>query len=122
MSRLAFVATYLTGTAAAVILLNANISAGELALAIWAIASVLLGWGSGQIAFALLAFLAIPFAVPFGYPDNYEFSEPMPIWWSIAVCAFFSAGLILISALLKLAVEARRHGKAPPERGFSRSG
>jgi hypothetical protein len=122
MARLAFIATYLAGAAAAVILLNANIGAGELALAIWAIVSVLLGWGTGRPAFAPLAFLAIPFAVPFGYPDHYEFSEPLPIWWSVAVCAFFSAGLILLSAFLKLIVEARRHRKAPPERGFSRSG
>ena len=109
MPRIAFIATYLAGTATTVILLNANIGAGELALAIWALTSVLLGWGTGQIAFALLAFLAIPFAVPFGYPDNYEFSEPMPIWWQVAVCSFFSAGLILLSALMKLIVETQRH-------------
>jgi hypothetical protein len=119
MPRIAFIVTYLVGTATAVILLDANISAGESALAIWAVTSVLLGWGTGQIAFAPLAFLAIPFAVPFGYPDNYEFSEPVPIWWSVAVCTLFSAGLIFLSALAKLIVEARRHRKAPPKRGFS---
>ncbi len=108
MARIAFLAIYLTGTATAVVLLNANTGAGELAIAIWAIASVLLGWGTGQVAFALLAFLAIPFAIPFGYPDHYQFSEPMPIWWSVAVCAFFSAGLILLGAVMKLIVAARR--------------
>lgn len=112
MPRIAFIAIYLVAVAAAVVLLNANISAGELALAIWAIASILLGWGTGQLAFALLAFLAIPFAVPFGYPDHYEFSEPMPIWWSVAVCAFFSAGLILLSTFMKLIIEARRRQRA----------
>lgn len=108
MTRIAFIVTYLVGAATAVVLLNANTGDGELAIVIWVIVSALLGWGTGQLAFALLAFLVIPFAVPFGYPDHYQFSEPMPIWWSVAVCAFFSAGLILLSALMKLIVEARR--------------
>jgi len=109
MTRIALVVTYLGSAAAAVILLDANSGEGELAIAIWAVASVLLGWGTGHFGFALLAFLAIPFAVPFGYPDHYQFSEPMPIWLSVAFCAFFSAGLILLGALMKLIVEARRH-------------
>lgn len=108
MTRIAFIVVYLAGAAAAVILFNANTGDGELAVVIWAVASVLLGWGTGQLAFALLALLAIPFAVPFGYPDHYQFSEPMPIWWSAAFCALFSAGLIFLSALMKLIVEARR--------------
>jgi hypothetical protein len=37
---------------------------------------VLLGWGTGRLSLALLAFLAIPF----GYPDDYQYSEPLPIW------------------------------------------
>lgn len=82
MNRIALVATYLAGAAAAVILLNANSGDGELAIPIWAVASVLLGWGTGQLGFAFLAFLAVPFAVPFGYPDHYQYSEPLPIWWS----------------------------------------
>jgi len=109
MTRIAFIVVYLAGAAAAVILLNANTGDGELAIVIWAVASVLLGWGTGQLAFALLALLSIPFAVPFGYPDHYQFSEPMPIWWSVAFCALFSAGLVLLSALAKLIVETRRH-------------
>jgi hypothetical protein len=102
------VAGYLAGAAAAVILFNANIGADEGALAIWAIASVLLGWGTGKPALALLAFLAIPYAIPFGAPDNYEFSEPLPIWWTVAVCSLFSAGLIFLAALAKRIIETRR--------------
>jgi hypothetical protein len=56
-----------------------------------------------------LAFLTIPFAVPFGYPDNHQYSEPMPIWWSAMFCALISACLIFASALIKNVVEARRH-------------
>jgi hypothetical protein len=109
MIRIAFVVTYLAGAAAAVILLNANSGDGELAIAIWAVASVLLGWGTGQLGFAFLALLAIPFAIPFGYPDQYQYSEPMPIWWSAMFCAFISVCLIFASALIKNVVEARRH-------------
>jgi hypothetical protein len=105
MARIAFIAVYLAGAAAAVILFNANTGSGELAIAIWAIASVLLGWGTGQPGFALLAFLAIPFAIPFGYPDDYQYSEPLPIWWGVAICAFFSAGLTFLIALVKRIAE-----------------
>lgn len=108
MDRIGFIVVYLAAATAAVILFNANSGAGELAIAVWAIASVLLGWGTGQLSLALLAFLAIPFAIPFGYPDNYQYSEPLPIWWSVAICALFSAGLVFLSALMKLIVYARR--------------
>jgi hypothetical protein len=104
--------TYLAGVVAAVILLNANSGDTELALVIWAVASVLLGWGTGQLGFALLALLAIPFAVPFGNPDHYQFSEPLPIWWAAMFYAPFSACLIFASALIKNVVDARRHRQA----------
>jgi hypothetical protein len=114
MTRIAFIVAYLAGAAAAVVLLNANTGDGEWAVAIWAVASVALGLGTGQPGFALLAFLAIPFAVPFGYPDNYQFSEPNPIWWSAAVLAFFSAGIVFFVALVRRIVELRRRRPAPP--------
>ncbi len=114
VTRVAFIVVYLAGAAAAVILLNANTGDGELAVAIWAVASVMLGLGTGQPGFALLALLAIPFAVPFGYPDNYQYSEPNPIWWSAAVLAFFSAGMFFLVALLRRIAELRRHRPAPP--------
>jgi hypothetical protein len=109
MTRITFVVAYLVGAVAAVILLNANSGDGGLAIVIWAAASVLLGFGTGQPGFALLALLAIPFAVPFGYPDHYQYSEPMPIWWSATFCALASACLIFASALIKNVVDARRH-------------
>lgn len=113
MARIAFIMVYLAAAAAAVILFNANIGAGEWAIAIWAIASVLLGWGTGQPILAPLALLAIPFAIPFGYPDNYQYSEPLPIWWGVAICTFFSAGLIFLAALVKRTSDLRRHGRDP---------
>lgn len=109
MTRIALVVTYLAGAAAAVILLNANGGDGELAIVIWAAASVLLGWGTGQLGFVFFALLAIPFTVPFGYPDHYQDSEPMPIWLSAMLYAFISACLIFAGALIKNVVED--HGR-----------
>jgi hypothetical protein len=108
VARIAFIVVYLASATAAVVLFNANIGHSGLAIAIWAVASVLLGLGTGQLGFALLAFLAIPFAVPFGYPDHYEYSEPLPIWWGVAIYACFSAGLIFLGAVIKNIVELRR--------------
>jgi hypothetical protein len=108
MIRSVYVVVYLLALAVAVILLNANDGHGTLGLIAWGVASVALGLGTGRIAFSLLAFLAIPFAVPFGYPNDYEFSEPLPIWWGVAITAFFSAGLIFLAALVRLIAEKRR--------------
>jgi hypothetical protein len=108
VTRIALIVAYLAGAAAAVILINANSGDGKLALVIWTVASVLLGWGTGQLRLSLLAFLAIPFAVPFGYPDNYQYSEPLPIWWSAFFCAFVSAALIFLTAFIRRFVEVHR--------------
>jgi hypothetical protein len=109
MTRIVFVVTYLAGAAAAVVLLNANSGDDELAILIWAVASVAVGWGTGQLSFTFLALLAIPFAIPFGYPDHYQYSEPMPIWWSAMLGAVISTCLIFASALIKKVVEDCRH-------------
>lgn len=109
MTRIALTVAYLAGAAATVISLNANgESIGFLPSVIWAVASVLLGWTTGQLGVALLAFLAVLFAIPFGYPDHYQYSEPMPIWWSAMFLAFASAGLVVLAALMKRIVEIHR--------------
>jgi hypothetical protein len=114
MARIVPVATYLAGTAAAIILLNANSGNGELAVVIWAGASVLLGWGTGRLGLALLAFLAVPLAVPFGFPDHYQYREPMPIWFSAMYLALPSACLIFASALMKQVVASRQNRQVSP--------
>lgn len=112
MTRIALVVTYLAGMTIAIILTNANSGDDGLVIVIWAVASVLLGWGTGQLGFALLALLAIPFAVPFGYPDHYQYSEPMPIWWTAMFCAFISACLIFGAALMRQVIDAVRHQRS----------
>lgn len=114
MIRFVFVAAYLAAMAITVLLVDANSGLEGWALGAWAIASVALGLGTGQLGFALLAFLAIPFAVPFGYPNNYEFSEPLPIWWVATIFSLFSAGLIFLAALAQRILQLRRKQQPRP--------
>lgn len=109
MTRIVFVVAYLAGAVVAIVLFNANVGLELLALVIWAVASVLLGWGTGGFVFALLAFLAIPFSVPFGNPDHYQYSEPLPIWWWVSFLAFGSALLIFAAALVRQVFDSHRH-------------
>jgi hypothetical protein len=112
MVRFAYAMAYLIATAAVVILLNANDGHWEAALVIWGLASIVLGLGTGQVAFSLLAFLAVPFAAPFGYPDHYEYSEPIPIFWAVGIYAFLSAGLICVAAVVRLIIEKLRRPRS----------
>lgn len=113
MTRIAFVVTYLA-SAAAVVLLNANTGNDLLPVAIWAVASGLLGWGTGQPAFALLAFLAIPFSVPFGLPDHAPSHDPLPVWTSAMYGAFCSSGLIFCTVLIRRFIEIHRRQHPSP--------
>ncbi len=108
MTRIALVVAYLACMAAVVLLLNASTGNTQLALVIWATASVLLGLGTGQLGFALLPFLAILFSVPFGHPNHSPESEPPLVWWTAGFYAFISACLTFASALIRNVFEARR--------------
>lgn len=111
MTRIALVVTYLASVATAVVLLNAT-GNNLLAFAIWAIASVILGWGTGQIGFALLAFLAMPFSIPFGHPNHSPESEPPLVLWSVGFYALISASLVFSTALMRSVVDSRRHQRS----------
>jgi hypothetical protein len=111
VTRIVFVAAYLTAAALAVILVNANTENDQLetaAVALWGIASLLLGWGTGQPLWALLVFLVVAFAAPFGVQNPPVYHEAA----SMVVIAFFygigSAALIVISAGARIIVDRRR--------------
>jgi hypothetical protein len=97
------VAGYLLAITATVIVWNANIGAAGWWAGVvgWGCASILFGAVTGRLIFFLWAFVAIPIAVPFGVPDNYQWSEPLPIWWFTAVISLFAAGLIFVAALAR---------------------
>jgi hypothetical protein len=120
MLRFVLVLGYLAGTLLAIALLNADFENSLLAMSVLAVASVALGWGTERFSFALLAFLAVPLAVPFGFPDHYAYSEPFPIWVSALYGAFISATVILLAALLRYIAEYhRRQREGRQARGSS---
>lgn len=122
MIRLAFVLVYLVAMVVTVISVDAESSSelGGWAALIWGVASVALGLGTGRFSFALLAFLAIPIAVPLGIPDDPEWREPLPTVFYTVFLSLYSAGLTLVAALANRIVRLyRERRKAPPERGFS---
>lgn len=110
MNRIALVATYLASAAVAVIVFNAN-TANQLeiaAVAAWALASVLLGWGTGQPLWALLAVLVVAFAKPFGVQNPPVYHEAVTMVFFATVYGIGSAGLIVISAVARMVVDRRR--------------
>ncbi len=108
--RIVFVLAYLAAAAFAVVLFDAHTENEKLemvALGLWAIASLLLGWGTGQPLWSLLVIAVVAFAVPFG-------SQNPPVYHEAAITviyAFFvgiaSAALIVISALARILVDRR---------------
>ncbi len=112
MTRIALVVAYLASIATAVVLLNASTENSLLAFVIWAPTSVILGWGTGQLGFALLAFLAMPFSVLFGHPNHSPESEPPLVLWSVGFYALISASLIFSAALMRSVVDSRRHQRS----------
>jgi hypothetical protein len=103
--RVVLIVAYLIGLITAV----ASIDSGNdgWPSALWVLTSVLLGAGSGDFRFALLSLLAIPIAIPFGLPAD-RYSDPvLPVWTVAPALAALSAGLILLSALMRRIIESR---------------
>jgi len=64
----------------------------------WLIASLCLGWVTRSPWFALVPLIAVPIAVPFGYPDEWSQSwghDPLPLWFGILVAVPVLAALVL---------------------------
>lgn len=110
MNRIALVATYLAAAAFAVIVVNAH-TENQLegaAVAAWVLASVLLGWGTGQPLWALLVVLVVAFAKPFGAQNPPVYHDAVSMVFVAVVYGVCSAGLIVISALARMVVDRRR--------------
>jgi len=105
MARIALVAIYLTGTVVAVFSMEADGggSWGEICLVV----SVLLGAGTGDFRFAPLSLLAIPIAIPFGYPDDVAADPVFPVWVAAMYFAVFSSTLIMVAAFARQGIESR---------------
>lgn len=105
MARIALVAIYVIGTVVAVFSMEADGggSWGEICL----IVSVLIGAGTGDFRFAPLSLLAIPIAIPFGYPDDVAGDPVFPVWVAAMYFTVVSATVIMLAVFARQAVESR---------------
>lgn len=111
MARILLAVAYLAAAAFAIVLFDAHTRNDDLeivALALWALASLSLGWGTGQPLWALLVLAVIAFAVPFG-------SQNPPVYHEAAITVIFasyvgiaSGALVVISALARIVFDRRR--------------
>ncbi|HST69926.1 MAG TPA: hypothetical protein VLI94_09735 [Solirubrobacterales bacterium] len=112
MTRIALVAIYMIGTVVAVFSMEADGggSWGEICLVV----SVLLGIGTGDFRFAPLSLLAIPIAIPFGYPDDVAGDPVFPVWVAATYYAAVSSTLTVLAAFARQAVESRLRRRHAP--------
>ena len=63
---------------------------------VWEAASLGVGWVSRYPWSVLLPFLAIPIAVPFGYPDGSTGGDPLPLWSEVLLAASVQAPIVFV--------------------------
>jgi hypothetical protein len=102
--RIALLVTYLAAAAGAVILMDASEENGQEAMVLWGFASILLGLGTGQARWALLALLV---ALSFAYATEWLGSDPW-LPFGVFACGVGSAVLIVISALARRIDDSRK--------------
>lgn len=106
--RAALLSIYLLALVAAILLVDAGESSG-VAIALWWIASVALGWRTKAPLLGLLALLAIPLAIPFGYADEYTGSEAPWVPLFAIVAGAISGLLVVLSSIVASIMGQRRH-------------
>lgn len=86
---------YLAAVLGVIALADADSGAG---LPVWVAVSFCLGWVTRSPWSALLPLLAVPLAVPFGYPEewtSYGGHDPLPLWFGALAAAPWSAAIVL---------------------------
>lgn len=68
----------------------------DLALPLWLATALCLGWITRSPWSVLLPFLAIPIAVPFGYPEDYPGHDPLPLWFGVLMGAPLQALVVAL--------------------------
>lgn len=66
-------------------------------IAIWLVAPFCIGWIARSPWMALLPFLAVPIAVPFGYPQEWSSGhDPLPLWSGALLAAPIQAATVIV--------------------------
>lgn len=71
-------------------------SGNDLGLPIWLASAFCLGWITRSPWSALLAFLAVPIALPFGYPNQWTGHDPLPLWFGALLAAPVQAAIVIV--------------------------
>jgi hypothetical protein len=88
---------YAVALVVGVVLLNADAQNSWIVVITWYLGAVVVGWRLGRWEAALLPFLSVPIAIPFGYPDAYVGGEPFPVWFSAAGATAVAMLLIMLA-------------------------
>lgn len=110
MSRIVLVVTYLAAAALAVIVVDAH-TENQLegaAIALWVLASLLLGWGTGQPLWCLLVLVVVAFSSLFGVQDPPVYHEAASMVIFAGFFGMVSAALIVVSAAARMVFDRKR--------------
>lgn len=107
--RLGASVLYVAVLVGVVILANAGVGG---ALVVWSATSLGLGWLTRRPWSALLPFLAVAIAVPFGYPDESNGGDPLILWAGALVAAPVQAAFVAAGAWGRCRYERTRVPRA----------
>jgi hypothetical protein len=113
--KVGVVIAYIASLVGVVVMADAGLSKAFL---VWEAASFGVGWISRYPRSVLLPFLAIPIAVPFGYPDRWTGGDPLLLWSEVLLAAPIQAPIASAGGVSSSA-SARRAASLMLSRGSS---
>lgn len=99
-ARLLFLAfVYVAAMLVAFAIVNENADNSEPAMVIWGAVTVVCGWFARSFLFALLAVLAIPLSLPFGYAEEWLGSDaPLVLYFAFFYGVLSGVAIVLLVA------------------------
>jgi hypothetical protein len=61
-----------------------------------------------------LVFLAVPIAVPFGYPEEWTGHDPLPLWFGALLAAPVQAAIVIVGREGRYFYERFAHERVQP--------
>jgi hypothetical protein len=113
---------YVAAMVAALAIVNENADNTEPALVIWGAATVVCGWFARNVLFALLALLAIPISLPFGYAEEWVGSDAPLVLYAGFFYGLFSGIAIVLLVVIRWLATAPREASPIVSRPAIRAG